>query len=302
MACHKPCVFKLWKNKRECLYSVKSSIGTEATESKLAHSRSNQFGKALRMKFCWMKQRTGTACQQFHNCRYVEMASHLYITDEGKRLRWCQTFQHPWHPLAEKFNIENPKAGSYMLFGTECDSHTTARRPVLETFWICGERRNYTTVPKYTSTRSVYPLHGLVPRYDVHEKQLTSTLKAKGFVMYSWSEIPRLWISNPSNREYLPDCVHRSQDCGSRTLQRNIIKLAKVSGVYDPKTVDHNGSTQIRYTKFSSSHIEETHAQRHFGYGVKRIFISFFLQQEATSCTRRCPSTPQIGASTHCTT
>ena len=109
MACHKPCVFKLWKNKRECLYSVKSSIGTEPTESKLAHSRLNQFGKELRMKFCWMKQRSGTACQQFHNCRYVEMASHLYITDEGKRLRWCQTFQHPWHPLQKSSTLKTPK-------------------------------------------------------------------------------------------------------------------------------------------------------------------------------------------------
>ena len=148
-----------------------------------------------------------------------------------------------------------------------------------ELHFIIGGYRLHTTVPKYTSTRSVYPLHNLVPRYDVHEKQLTSTLKAEGFVMYSWSEIPRLWISNPSKREYLPDCVHRSQDCGSRTLQRSIIKLAKLSGVYDPKTVDHNGSTQIRYTKFSSSQIEETHAQRHFGYGVKRIFISFFYNR-----------------------
>ena len=45
-------------------------------------------------------------------------------------------------PPAEKFNIENSKTGSYMLFGTECDSHMTARWPVLETFWIC-ERRKY---------------------------------------------------------------------------------------------------------------------------------------------------------------
>ena len=35
----------------------------------------------------------------FQKNRYVEMASHLYITDEGKCLRWCQTFRHPWHPL-----------------------------------------------------------------------------------------------------------------------------------------------------------------------------------------------------------
>ena len=35
------------KNKRECLYSVKSSIGTEPTERKLAHSRLNQFGNEV---------------------------------------------------------------------------------------------------------------------------------------------------------------------------------------------------------------------------------------------------------------
>ena len=47
------------------------------------------------------KQRSRTACQKFQTGRYVEMASHLYITDDGKRLRWCQTFQHPWHPLLQ---------------------------------------------------------------------------------------------------------------------------------------------------------------------------------------------------------
>ena len=40
--------------------------------------------------------------------------------------------------------------------------------------------------------------------------------------------------------EYSPDRVLRSQDCGSRTLLRNRIQLTKLSGVYDPKTVDHD--------------------------------------------------------------
>ena len=42
-------------------------------------------------------------------------------------------------PPAEKFNIENSKTGSYMLFGTECDSHThTHTHTTLKTpaYWI----------------------------------------------------------------------------------------------------------------------------------------------------------------------
>ena len=43
MACHRPCIFKLGKNKCESLYSVKSRHGTEPMVS-LAHSKLKQFG------------------------------------------------------------------------------------------------------------------------------------------------------------------------------------------------------------------------------------------------------------------
>ena len=79
MACQKPCVFKLWKNKRECLYSVKSSIGTEPTESELAHSIDlDQFEKPWKLgQMVVLGNNVGEQLgQQFQQSRYKNVRPH----------------------------------------------------------------------------------------------------------------------------------------------------------------------------------------------------------------------------------
>ena len=151
-----------------------------------------------------------TACQQFRNqLAGTSSRRPLKISQSQTTVfvgQWMERDSLPPCRKVQHWKLQNRQLHAlWNRVWLTHDGTSAGTRDVLnlrkkEIHFIIGGYQLHTTVPKYTSTRSVYPLHGWVPRYDVHEKQLTSTSKAKGFVTYPWSEIPRLWISNPSKR------------------------------------------------------------------------------------------------------
>ena len=101
---------------------------------------------------------------------------------------------------------------------TEYDSHTTALRQWYkeDLHFTPKACQLHTTVPKHTSNRSVYPLHNLVPRYDVHARS---------------NSLPQHW----RQRGLLCTPGQRSQDCASPTCLKGDTHQAVL---IDPKTVD----------------------------------------------------------------
>ena len=114
------------KRMRECLYSVKSSNGTEPEKGSWFTPGNKQF---------WVKrsfknlQLTNTVVWQLVNSSEINWQVRLQgVPWRYHNLKPPSSLGSGWKeihcPPAEKFNIENSKTGSYMLFGTECDSHT----------------------------------------------------------------------------------------------------------------------------------------------------------------------------------
>ena len=119
----------------------------------------------------------------------------------------------------------------YMKFSSsqiEEGSHTTALRvkKVVISFLTTRGYQLHTTVPKYTSKRNVYPLHNLVPRYDVHagSNSLHQHWRQRGSFCTLGQRSQDCGSPTYLKRRYSPGCVDRSQDCGSRT--QSCIELA----------------------------------------------------------------------------
>ena len=82
------------------------------------------------------KQRSITACQRFHKCRYVRVTSPDNL-QTPKRASLDTALWASCVPLLEKIESQSSEK-ELLLFGTEFDSHTHTHTPHTHTTWLIG--------------------------------------------------------------------------------------------------------------------------------------------------------------------